>query len=92
MFLQYLSSILTLSLPNHTAFSIHDKHSVEFQFNEYVPAIHGLHVELFIIASPGRQNLNDTVMVLFVGRSRYDVLSESIKLQLARYSVLIAPG
>ena len=71
---------------------MHGAHSVEFQLNEYVPVLQGLHVELSITYSPGLQYLNDTVMVSSVGSSRYAVLSESIRSQLARYLVLAAPG
>ena len=70
VFRQYLFSIITLSLPDQIALSIHGTHSVEFQFSEYVPAFHGLHVELSIMTSPGFQYLNDTEMVSFVVRLR----------------------
>ena len=92
VFLQCLLSITTLSLPDQTALSIHGTHCVEFQFKEYVPALHGLHVELSIMTSPGFQYLNDTVMVSLVGRSKYDTFSESIRSQLAIYSTFVAPG
>ena len=71
--------------PNHVALSIHSVHCVEFHVNEYVPAEHSEQVELFIIISPGFQYLNDTLMVSFVGKFRYDTLLLSIRLQVATY-------
>ena len=92
LFLQLSLSTYTSVPPNQVDLSIHSLHCVEFHLNEYVPAEHSEQVELFIIISPGCQYLNDTLIVSFVGKFRYDTLLLSISLQVAMYSILVSPG